>query len=91
MKSYFLAPIQSRSIATAALAATLPGQNDPWLLKDSDGDVVAYFSLVEADDTTGLRTIQVDVSGRHYNSDAKVVAVLNKLREATGGEVTNDA
>ncbi len=69
----------------------LPGPADPWLLKGGDGDVVAYFSLVEADDTTGLRTVQADVSGRHYNQDADVIAVLERLRESTGGEVTNDA
>jgi hypothetical protein len=91
MKSYFLSPIKSRSAAAAALSTTLPGATDPWLLKDSGGDVIAYFSLVEADDTTGMRTVQADVSGRHYNRDADVIAVLEKLRESAGGEVTNDA
>ena len=65
MKSYFLAPISSRSTAVAALNAALPGESDQWLVKDSDGDVVAYFSIVESDSTTGLRSIQVDISGRH--------------------------
>jgi hypothetical protein len=91
MKSYFLAPIESRSAARAALSAALPGQTDPWLLKDDDGDVIAYFSLVEADDTTGLRTVTADVSGRHHDRDVDVIAVLQRLRETTGGEITNDA
>jgi len=47
--------------------------------------------LVEAGDTTGLHMVQADVSGRHYDRDADVIAVLEKLRESTGGEVTNDA
>lgn len=52
---------------------------------------MAYFSLVEADSTTAERTIQVDVSGRHYDRDADVVAVLETLRQKIGGEITNDA
>ena len=91
MKSYFLAPIASRSTAVAALNSALSGGSDQWLLKDNAGDVVAYFSLVESDNITGLRTIQVDISGRHYNSDVEVIAVLNGIRESTGGEVTDDA
>ena len=90
MKSYFLAPISSRSTAISALSATLLSEGETWLLKDNAGDVMAYFSLVERDDTTGLRTVVADISGRHHN-DAEVVAVLEKLRGTTGGEVTNDA
>jgi len=90
MKSYFLSPISSRIAAAAALRAALPEAGNQWLLKDNGGDVIAYFSLIEKDDTTGLRTVQADISGRHYGSDAEVIAVLNKVRESTGGEVTND-
>ncbi|MEI6196304.1 MAG: hypothetical protein WCS42_18450 [Verrucomicrobiota bacterium] len=80
MKSYFLAPVASRDAAILALNAVLPDQNKTWLLKDTAGDVTAYFSLVEADDTTGERTIQADVSGRHYNQDVDVVSVLQSSR-----------
>jgi hypothetical protein len=90
MKSYFLAPIESGS-AAAALDSILPAQGDTWLLKDAAGDVMAYFSLVERDSTTGERTIQVDVSGRHFNRDADIISVLQRLREKLGGEITNDA
>ncbi len=91
MKSYFLAPIASRSVAVTALSAVLPGQAEPWLLKDNAGDVMAYFSLVESDSTTGERTIQVDVSGRHYNRDADIVSILQTLKQEVGGEITNDS
>ena len=74
-----------------ALRALLPGQMESWLLKDDAGDVIAYFSLVESDTTTGARTIQADVSGRHYNQDADVVSVLQKLKAEIGGEITNAA
>lgn len=90
MKSYFLAPIASSSAASAALSSVLQKEGDTWLLKDGAGDVVAYFSLVEADSTSGARTIQADISGRHYNRDADVVSVLEALREQTGGQITND-
>lgn len=89
MKSYFLAPIASRTDAITALNATLPVENETWLLKDEAGDVIAYFSLVELDDTTGLRTIGADVSGRHYNRDADVISVLENLRSKLGGEIAN--
>ena len=52
---------------------------------------MAYFSLVESDSSTGERTIQVDVSGRHYNRDAEVISVLRALSQEIGGEITNDA
>jgi hypothetical protein len=91
MKSYFLAPIESRSSAFAALTAALPGQTEPWLLRGGDGDVIAYFSIAEADDATGSRTIQADISGRHFNRDAEVIVVLETLRETIGGKITSDA
>jgi len=90
MKSYFLAPIASPSAALAALSSVLPIEGETWLLKDKAGDVMAYFSLVEADSTTRARTIQADISGRHYNRDADVVSVLEALRQKIGGEITND-
>ena len=91
MKSYFLAPIASRDTAVAALSSVLPAEGETWLLKDSAGDVMAYFSLVEVDSDTSARTIQADVSGRHYDKDTEIVSVLEKLRQKIGGEITNDA
>ena len=90
VKSYFLAPIASHSAAVSALDSSLPGQGNPWLLKDHSGDVIAYFSLVESDGMAGDRTVQVDISGRHLNKDEKVVAVLRCLRQLLGGEISND-
>ena len=53
--------------------------------------MTAYFSLVEVDSDTSARTIQADVSGRHYDKDTEIVSVLEKLRQKIGGEITNDA
>jgi len=69
----------------------LSRESETWILKDAAGDVIAYFSLDESDSTTGLRTISSDISGRHYNQDADVLAVLKKLQAKLGGEITNDA
>lgn len=91
MKSYFLAPINSRHEAIEALTVILPEQAGTWLLKDSAGDVIAYFSLVEHDETANVRTIQADISGRHFNEDSDVVSVLRQLQVRLGGEITNDA
>ena len=91
MKSYFLAPIAIRDAAVVALSEALPRQGDTWLLKDAISDPIAYFSLVESDDTTGLRTVQADISGRHYDQDAEVIAVLQRLRAQIGGHITGGA
>jgi hypothetical protein len=91
VKSYFLAPIASREAAITALKAVLPEENKTWLLKDIAGDVMAYFYLAEPDGTTDERAIVADMSGRHYNRDADVVSVLQKLKAKLGGEITNDA
>ena len=91
MKSYFLAPIASRDAAIAALTAALLGQSETWLLKDAAGDVMAYFYVAEPDATTADRMVVADISGRHYNCDADVVAVLQKLKAELGGEIANDA
>lgn len=88
MKSYSLAPVSSQDAAWAALKVILPEENKTWLLKDTGGDVIAYFSFEESDRETGLRTISADVSGRHYNRDADVILVLEKLKEKLGGEIT---
>jgi hypothetical protein len=92
VKSYFLAPIESRDAAITALKAVLPEENKTWLLKDTTGDVMAYFYLVEPDG--GLiddRAIVADISGRHYDCEADVMSVLQKLKEQLGGEITDDA
>jgi hypothetical protein len=91
VKSNFLAPISSRSDATKALSAALPKEMETRLLKDNLGDIAAYFSLVESDSVTGFHTIQVDLSGRHYNSDEDILSVLQKLKAELGGNITNDA
>jgi hypothetical protein len=87
MKSYFLAPIASSNAAVTALDSILPGQSEPWLLKDITGDAIAYFSLAEAESMSGKRTIQADISGRHYDKDDAVISVLEKLREKLGGNI----
>lgn len=91
MKSYFLAPIASQDAAITALSAVLPVENKTWLLKDTAGDVMAYFYVAEPDATTPDRMIVADISGRHYHRDADVVAVLQKLKVVLGGEIANDA
>jgi hypothetical protein len=68
----------------------LPGQSKPWLLKDASGDVMACFDLDDVD-APGVLTISADISGRHYNCDAEVVSLLERLRADLGGEITNDA
>ena len=90
MKTYWLAPIKSRISAVAKLNALLPEQSNTWLLKDASGDVMAYFYLDNAN-TPGVLTVSADISGRHYNCDAEVVSVLEKLRTELGGEIRNDA
>jgi hypothetical protein len=91
MKSYFLGPLVSREAAITALSGFLPGENDTWLFKDTAGDVIAYFYLTDPDCMTPDWTLVADLSGRHYNKDSEVIAILQRLKTELGGEVTNDA
>ncbi len=91
MKSYFLEGSCSNREAIEALRRRLPGQEDPWLLRDESGDVVAYFYVFE-DDQPDIRTpaIEVDISGRHYYSDSPVLEVLRSLQSQLGGDITEN-
>jgi hypothetical protein len=91
MKSYFLEGIRSIDAAKAALSARLPGQQEPWLLRSPGGDPIAYFNVQSHLDGQPVLNIQADVSVRHHNDDAAVVAVLVEVRAVIGGQVSNDA
>jgi hypothetical protein len=92
VKSYLLAPIASRDAAITALSLILPQKNKTWLLKDASGDVMAYFYVAEPDGVLVRElTIAADISGRHYDRDADVVSVLQKLREELGGNIVKEA
>jgi hypothetical protein len=90
MKSYFLKRINSLDVAKAALCARLPGQESPWLLLSPGGDAIAYFNVQGDLDGVPILVVQADISGRHHNEDAAVIAVLRDLQLQVGGEVTND-
>ena len=90
MKSYLLQPVQSRDDAVAALNSVLPGQSQTWLLKDSEGDTVAYYSLDESDHQQGMFSIVANINDRHFNRDTEVISVLRNIVKATGGVITDD-
>ena len=91
VKSYFLEHVSSIAAAESALRKELPGQERPWLLRTTDGDVIAYFNVAPDLDGAPNLNVQADISGRHFNEDAPVVDVLQRLRASVGGVVTNDA
>lgn len=91
MKSYFLEHISNIAAAELALRTELPGQEHPWLLRAADGDVIAYFNVEPNLGGEPNLNIQADISGKHFNEDAAVVDVLQRLRTSIGGTVTNDA
>ncbi|MEH6487161.1 hypothetical protein [Hyphomonas oceanitis] len=84
MKSYFLSGVINQGKLRSALANALPGQTDPWVLLDLKQEPVAYFHI-----TDEIR-VQADISGRNYDSDDKVVAVLEQLRSCVGGVIEED-
>jgi len=88
MKSYFLEGLPDRNSAREALCDRLPNWTDPWLLHDSQGDVIAYFEIDESE--TGSLQIQADMSGSHYNRDFEVIDVLRDLQQQLGGTITDD-
>jgi hypothetical protein len=92
VKTYALQNISSCETASTELERNLPGQQAPWLLKASDGDVIAYFNLVpkKAGSQWGGHCVTADVSGRHYNEDAAVLSILRHIQSVVGGEITDD-
>jgi hypothetical protein len=88
MRSYFLEGLPDRNSAREALSDRLLNQTDPWLLHDSQGDVVAFFEIVTSE-SEGV-AIQADMSGRHFDRDAEVLAVLRDLQKQLGGTITDD-
>lgn len=55
------------------------------------GDPIAYFRVERELDGEANVHIQVDVSGRHFNSDSVVLRQLQRLQEHVGGVVIDDA
>ncbi len=90
MKSFFLTGLRSETTVRDALKKLLPGQQDPWLLLSTSGDVVAYLHVQPADPEAQGVEIQVDVSGRHFSSDDVVLDMLLTLQQSIGGVVEND-
>jgi hypothetical protein len=84
VKSYFLIGITRPEKTRQALSRILPGQTDPWLLLATADDPIAYF-YIESE-----REIHVSVSGRHFNEDAKVLEVLERLSVEIGGAAEDD-
>lgn len=98
MKSYFLYSIADMAAAEAGLDRLLPAQRKPWILAAESGDPIAYFDVHEANlefegpnDPAGPGPmVQADISGRHYNENELVLAVLRQVREIAAGLVMND-
>lgn len=88
MKSYFLEGLSDSNSARKELCIRLPNSAGPWLLPDSQGDVIAYFEIAESE--TGGVAIQADMSGRHFNRDVEVIDVLRHLQRQLGGTITDD-
>ena len=91
MKTYALDCISSVERAKTALTSALPGQSSPWLLRSADNDIVAYFNVVDADVDLVGPAITADISGRHYNEDRAVLAILTLLQKSVGGEIEGDS
>ncbi|HEX5434866.1 MAG TPA: hypothetical protein VFY05_11560 [Candidatus Angelobacter sp.] len=93
MKTYALENISSCEQAAAELRQRLPGEQAPWLLKASDGDVIAYFNVIPKRVGSEWRgsCVTADISGRHFNEDAAVIAVLRHLQSLIGGDLTDDS
>ena len=99
MKSYLLFGISDAQAAAHALDCILTDrQQSPWLLRDATDDVVAYFDIWPTNldfegpgDTNGAGPMVMEnISGRHYNEDAAIIAVLQRVQKVTGGLLKND-
>ena len=89
MKSYLLKSISSADAAKVELQRLLPHEGSTWLLRDVNEDTMAYFYVVDAATSEELQlpAVVADISGRHYNSDEQVLAVLKSLQRKVGGDL----
>jgi len=90
VKSYLLEGITEVAVAEAALNEELPGQNHPWLLYASNGDVLAYLHIETHLDGVSNFHICAEISGRHYDQDRAVVALLGRIQGRIGGALQDD-
>lgn len=91
VKSHFLEGILNVAVAEAALNEELPGQTQPWLLRAPDGDVMAYIRIETHLDGVANTHICAEVSGRHYDQDGIVVALLCRMQSRVGGALQSDS
>jgi len=91
VKSYFLDHVSSIAAAEDALRTELSGQEHPWLLLSSNGEVVACIDV--AAKLVGEKNlhVQVNMSGKHYSEDITVIDLLQRIRTKVGGSVSHDA
>jgi hypothetical protein len=90
MKSFLLENISSLTAAMAILRAELPGQEQPWLLRDTDGDVIAYINAGDEVDGEPNLHVSADLSGRHFEKGPRVHALLQRLQLNCGGRILGD-
>jgi hypothetical protein len=91
MKSFSLEQIRSIGAVREALDRLLPGQREPWLLLHSAKDAIAYFHLGPASELSGDIVVQVDINGKHFYEDDRVIGILKALQGEVGGVILNDA
>jgi hypothetical protein len=87
MKSYFLENVSSLSEAIAFLESVLPGQDRPWILRDGEGDPIAYLHVATELDGIPNIHICVDISGRYLEKAASVRALLLRAQETCAGTI----
>jgi hypothetical protein len=90
MKSMALAAISKPDNVRAALDQVLPGQREPWVLLATDGDPIAYFHLKSEGTDWESPYIAADISGRHFNEDDAVAAVLTRIATHVGGRIERE-
>lgn len=83
MKTYVLDRVTSVEQAKAELFSVLPDG----ILYAPDGDAIAYFEVIESDIDTVGPAITADISGRHYDEDEAVIAVLKTFQRMLGGVI----
>jgi len=85
LRSHFLEHVLSVEAAECALGQLLVGQERPWLLRTSNGDVIAYFHVDMELDGVENRHVCADMSGRHHGEDEAVIDFLKKIQDKAGG------
>ncbi len=89
MNSYFLENIVKCTGLESTISRLLPGQPDPWLVKDGANAIGYVYISKDSEEFNGV-TVVVDVKGGLNEKTRRIESFLEKLKNEVGGTIASD-